>query len=177
MDAKPGRKAKLKAKTKSEAAVMSLFDYDYPADQCRLFSHVRAAIESDEKKFPDDTNKLLMNFMRRAFSESNGHKLLVALSEMIERGPYQDPERALIQWLSDCTHADKKGRVYTPSRRDIAKQVAVLVGKDYAVQKRIVAKDGKVIQKATVDDKLLSPIENKVDQLKKLQQGKPYEDS
>jgi hypothetical protein len=163
-----GRKSKLKAKTKQEAAVMSLFDYDYPADFCLLFSHMRAAIKSDENKFPDNTNKLLMNFMRRAFSESNGHKLLVALSEMIERGPYQDPERALIQWLLDCTHADTERGVYTPSKRDIAKQVAVLSGKQWVAKKRIVDKEGNVIQKATADDDLLAPIERKIDRLKKI---------
>ena len=138
---------------------------------------MRAAIKSDENKFPDDTNKLLMIFMRRAFSETNGHKLLMELCAMIERGPYQDPERELIQWLSDCTHADTERGIYTPSKRDIAKQVAVLRGKNYAAKKRIVDKEGNVIQKATADDDLLSPIEKKIDHLKKLRPSKPGIDS
>jgi hypothetical protein len=172
-----GRKSKLKAKTKSEAAVMSLFDYDYPADQCRLFSYVRAAIESDEKKFPDDTNELLMDFMRQAFTEPSGHKLLKELGKMVEQGPYQDPERASIQWLSDCAHADTERGVYAPSKRDIAKQVAVLSGKEWVSKKRIVDKKGNVIQKATADDDLLDPIEKKIDFLKKLQPDKPNAES
>ena len=177
MDAKPGRKAKLKAKTKQEAAVMSLFDYDYPADQCRLFSYMRAAIEADEKKFPDDTNKLLMDFMRRAFTEPDGHKLIRELGKMIEQGPYQDPQRASIQWLSDYTHSNKERGVHTPSRRDIAKQVAVLGGKEYAVKKREVDKDGKVVQKATADDDLLAQLERKIERVKKLQPDKPHTES
>jgi hypothetical protein len=170
---KRGPKPHLKAKNEDEAAVMSLFDYKFPAELCLLYSHIKAVMNSDQKRFPENTQKLLFDFIRRVFSEKDGHYLLVEFAKMIEQGPSPDPQRQLISWLSKCSWADTERGSYIPSKREIAKAVSTIQGKTWSAKSRIVDKQGKVIQKATADDEFLNSIEKHIDHLKEIEPDNP----